>query len=83
MQFTKSRSTNSRRKWRTGLVETGKSRKKSPKNRKTVINFFQNEIKALTGKASVGFRISLLFHFSTSKLVSLAKFLSTYSLVPL
>ena len=73
-------------KWRgVGAYQKPQNRAKNrwkPKNRKKFRPQLKTEIKALTDKALVGFRISLLFNFSTSKLVLLAKVLSAYSLVP-
>ena len=56
-----------------------KNRRK-PQNRNKFRPKPKSEIKPLTDKTSVGFRISLLFNFSTSKLVLLARIYSAHSL---
>ena len=73
MQFTKWGSTNSRRRWRRGLLETEKTCKKSPKNGNKFLPKPKTEIKALTGNASVGIRISLLFMVSSKQFSALSK----------
>ena len=65
-----------------GPIRNRKTAQKIAENRNKFRPKLKTEIKPLADKASVGFRISLLFNFSMSKLVLLAKVFSAYSLVP-
>lgn len=65
-----------------GGLELGAEEHSMVSNGESALSKTKNRNKSLPSQSLVGFRISLLFYFSTSKLVLLAKILSAYSLAP-